>query len=206
MNSVASQAVASKTDGQATGYPMVCLVDIDGFRVPSCERDIPDIQPEPCAADRWPAWTDLVRVHVGRRDEDAFAFGVLAGDIAGTLLDRLDAACACKGGHDDDDQTGKYEPTPPGGWSDPDPAVEVELDPHGDWDGSPHAGWMVLLPETGGSSEFEPSADDLADYNTWSESLERRRDAMDFPKPKTTAQSRQDFEDAVAWFRLHPGA
>jgi hypothetical protein len=56
-------------------------------------------------------------------------------------------------GMSDDD----FGTIPAGGWSDPDPAVEIEPD-----------------------------------------------DGM--PRTKTPGELRQDFEDAVAWFRLHPGA
>jgi hypothetical protein len=55
---------------QTTGYPMVCLVDVDGHRVGVGEKDIPDVHREPCPADAWPAWTDIVAVRLGRQDFD----------------------------------------------------------------------------------------------------------------------------------------
>jgi hypothetical protein len=67
---------------QVTGYPMVCLVDVNGDRVGVGEKDIPDVHREPCPADTWPAWTDIIRVHVGRRD-----FGVIMGSW--DLVDRF---------------------------------------------------------------------------------------------------------------------
>ncbi|HWD08135.1 MAG TPA: hypothetical protein VHA57_03465, partial [Actinomycetota bacterium] len=38
--------------------PIVTLVDIDGFAVPSCEKDIPHVEPDPNDPADWPAWTD----------------------------------------------------------------------------------------------------------------------------------------------------
>ena len=81
-----------QTATKVTGVPLVTLVDIDGFRVGVGEKDIPDIPPEPCLADAWPAWTDVVRVRCGRRAFDRHALQVLLGDAMDKVLDRIDAA------------------------------------------------------------------------------------------------------------------
>lgn len=51
-------------------------------------------------------------------------------------------------------------------------------------------GVMALPPIRGGSDEaepFEPSAEDLADYHSWSEDLDRRRAAIDRHSPEGLA-------------------
>lgn len=152
-----------------TGHPMVCLVDLDGSRIGPGEKDIPDVRPEPAPADTWPLWTDLVRAHVGRRDRDDHAMGVLAGDLVRSALARADALP-----DDPDDFDAAMErleeedPIPaeipenfrtPEEWDDgPFPA-----EPPDGWEGSAAAGWASLPPIRGGSP-FEPSPDDWADY------------------------------------------
>jgi hypothetical protein len=78
--------------GQVTGPPYITLVDIHGCPVGVGEKDIPEVDREPCPADSWPAWTDVIRVRCGRRDFDGHALQVLLADAIDELLDRVDAA------------------------------------------------------------------------------------------------------------------
>jgi hypothetical protein len=162
---------------QTTGYPLVGLVDLDGFRVGVGEKDIPDVTRTPVPADAWPARTDLVRVHVGGRDHDEHAFGVIVGDVARTVLARADAA------NDELDVESGCEPLP-------DPAELADWRTVEDWpdapDASPFARFpgaptlaerRALPPIAGGSEEaepFEPSPEDWRDYCDWS----RRQDPL----------------------------
>jgi hypothetical protein len=50
--------------GTITGPPYVTLVDIDGYAVPSCEKDIPD-PPTFESAEEWGAWADCYRYELG---------------------------------------------------------------------------------------------------------------------------------------------
>jgi hypothetical protein len=43
---------------QITTAPLVTLVDVDGLAVPSCEKDIPHVEPDPTDPADWPSWTD----------------------------------------------------------------------------------------------------------------------------------------------------
>jgi hypothetical protein len=137
---------------------MVCLVDIHGDRG--------DVRLEPCAADGWPLWTDLVRVHVGRRDHDEHAFGVLAGDIVGTILARVDAAA------DGLDCESGCEPLP-------DPAKLADWREIEDWpdapDADPHCRFpgAPTLAERRGEAPFEPSPADWEHYRLHYDRLEK---------------------------------
>lgn len=76
--------------GQLTGPPYITLVDIDGCPVGVGEKDIPDVQPEPSLADRWPRWTDLIRLEAGRRDDDLEGLQVLMGDALNAVLKQVE--------------------------------------------------------------------------------------------------------------------
>jgi hypothetical protein len=148
--------------GQTTGFPMVCLVDIDGFRVGVGEKDIPDIRPEPCPAGSWPRWTDLVVAKCGRRDFDTHIGSVRMGDAYKAVMERADD---CQGGPDDFDVDAGSLPIPdpvpsyltPEEWEALEPAP---IEPPSDWPGDASVGWMSLPPISGGSDEAEPSEAD----------------------------------------------
>jgi hypothetical protein len=53
-----SHSSKSPAGGQITGAPFITLVDVDGFAVPSAERDIPHVEPDPTDPADWPAWCD----------------------------------------------------------------------------------------------------------------------------------------------------
>jgi hypothetical protein len=185
MNSLPSQATPSRTDHvRTTGYPMVCLVDLDGFRVGPGEKDIPDIQPEPQPADSWPAWTDCIRARCGRRDFDRHALQVLFGDAMDKVLDRIDAATP-----DDDDidvdafdaalqRLEESDPTPaelPDSFP-VDPSEEQDtaefgpppiVEPPADWRGSAAAGWAMIgavRPGTWRPGETSPPVPSYLDH------------------------------------------
>jgi hypothetical protein len=183
--------------GRITGPPYITLVDIDGSPVPDHERTSGYISPDPIPADSWPAWTDLVTVGLGTRQPFEHRIGgVKFGDAYRRVLERADAAADepaddeeavfgpigelpdLMGPHDrpfDDTAAlvATWEPAGPDA-PDADPAIA-----------SPGIASLALrragiAPVAGGSPEYEPTAEDMADYCQWSAELDARRDAEDF--------------------------
>jgi hypothetical protein len=59
----------------------------------------------------------------------------------------------------------------------------------------------VILPEP-----YDPTEEDLAEYDRWLRDHEARRDAMGFPRLKSDADRRQDMDEVRAFFAEHPDA
>jgi hypothetical protein len=149
---------------QTTGYPLVTLVDLEGFRIGVGSKDIPHVEPEPCPADSWPAWTDVVRARCGRRHEDLHAMGVLLGDALRVVLDRVAEAPM-----DPDDGCGPLPELP-----DVRSPEEWPVEPPDGWEGDGSVGWASLPPISGGAP-YEPTPEDLQDLAAWSDAVVARR-------------------------------
>jgi len=145
---------------QTTGYPMVCLVDIHGDRVGYAEKDIPSIQPEPCEADAWPAWTDCIRVKCGARDADheRLALAVLLDDAMQVVLDRSEESPIHPDDFDLDAGCGPIPDPLPETFKAPE---EWPIEPPDDWPGDAAVGWASLPP---GGVEAYRSPEDWAEY------------------------------------------
>jgi len=68
--------------GKVTGYPMVCLVDHEGFRIGVGEKDIPELD----GPDSWPECVEYDAIHYEISDLDEL--------MALDELDELEAAAA----------------------------------------------------------------------------------------------------------------
>ena len=78
-------------------------------------------------------------------------------------------------------------------------------------------GAVLIPPEL--ESEYEPTAEDLAEYGHWLEGLDREQvaamaapisggapdDGDDWPRVKTGGDRRRDMDDVREWYAAHPG-
>jgi len=140
---------------QITIAPLVQLVGIDGFAVPDCERHTPVPDREPCPADSWPAWTDLVSVGLGGRDYEHHVGGAKLADAYRSTMERYD------GEPDMPDEGGEPFEEPDGDRD------AVDADPAIAFPGIEPLAARRLAPISGGSPEY--TDDDLADHLMWLE-------------------------------------
>jgi hypothetical protein len=163
---------------------MITLFDFDGNPIHDSLKATEVCDREPCPADGWPLWTDLVMVRCGARDEglDQHAMETLLGDCMQAVLKQVewesdsdaefDRAWAEFEASDPvtDDMRESYHS--PEEWA---AIMAFEADDTGEW--------PALPPIAGGSDEadpFEPGPEDLADYGAWSEDLDRRRATAEY--------------------------
>jgi hypothetical protein len=185
---------------------MVCLVDLDGLAVPTAEKDIPEVRPDPTPADSWPRWTDLAEVGLGPPPSDAARFAAFAGARLAAILvgdddamERADDAKPEPDGfaaalrdlervHSIGDIPESFQVIEPASADAPDADWYHPQSPN-----HPALKAAGLAPVSGGSDEaepFEPSEADWADYRRWSAGLERRRSLADLGRHAPDALAR----------------